>query len=140
MMLSALNCRLTTTFIMGWVEGSGVAASSPRLCREAFLSGHLTPLIGLRDRSRSCSCSIARLLQIWKLARADLESQTREPGRRGQATEAFDDRFDAWPMSLLCPAVCQGGGCRGVIDIGLESVVVDRSWRVLCRLRRTRES
>jgi hypothetical protein len=30
---------------MGWLEGSGVAESSPRLYREAFTPGHLTPLI-----------------------------------------------------------------------------------------------
>lgn len=33
---------------------------------------------------------------------------------------------------------CQGGVCRGVIDMGLQSVVVDCAKEALCRLRRTR--
>ena len=51
---------------------------------------------------------------------------------------------EAFPAGHLTPLiglrVCQGGRCRGVIDIGLESVVVDRAKEALCRLRRTRES
>jgi hypothetical protein len=112
MRLSALNCCADNDFHYGLAGVIGHAASSPRLYREAFPAGHLTPLIGLRDRlylwpsrarSRSGLCSIARSVQIWKARRVNQEDVAKSSG-------AIKDRFDAWPWRCCAPLIVKGVG------------------------------